>query len=167
MPAFGESCHSTHRTRAAAVSLRPAYVADGGLSADGPHGESPRARVSSFVWSARFTPTGLGALRDRAISAQNPPFASDRLLAPKQTPWLDARDRRRGGGVLLSAILAAHPSSRGILFDLPHVVDRPRRRSRISILDASSSPAISLPRCGPGAQGAGDRADHARAHHGI
>lgn len=53
--------------------------------------------------------------------------------------WESVMDVGGGNGMLLAAILKAHPGMRGVLADLPHVLDRARQRGVLSgELDARS-----------------------------
>jgi hypothetical protein len=67
-----------------------------------------------------------GAVFDRAMTGHHGPEADPMLDAYDFSGFKDLVDVGGGNGSLLMAILKRHPHMRGVLFDLPAVVDRAR-----------------------------------------
>src|SRR5262249_48840273 len=67
-----------------------------------------------------------GAVFDRAMTGHHGPEADPMLDAYDFSPFYELVDVGGGNGSLLTSILQRHPQLRGVLFDLPSVVDRAR-----------------------------------------
>jgi hypothetical protein len=65
-----------------------------------------------------------GAVFDRAMTGHHGPEAGPMLDAYDFSPFRELVDVGGGNGSLLTAILRRHSQMRGVLFDLPSVVDR-------------------------------------------
>jgi hypothetical protein len=74
------------------------------------------------VWTHRRQHPELGAEFDLAMRSNTSTITADLLAAFDVGQYTTIVDVGGGNGSFLAAILAAHPASRGILFDLPHVV---------------------------------------------
>lgn len=71
-----------------------------------------------------------GAQFDAAMAANTGPVSRAVVAALDFSPYTVVADIGGGDGTLLGEILRRHPQSRGVLFDLPHVVERAKARLR-------------------------------------
>lgn len=74
------------------------------------------------VWTFRARNPELSANFDRAMTSLSRQFIGAVLAAYDFGRFATIVDVGGGNGTFLAAILAAHPSTRGLLFDQPHVV---------------------------------------------
>jgi hypothetical protein len=65
-----------------------------------------------------------GSVFDKAMTGHHGPEADPMLEAYDFSPFGEVVDAGGGNGSLLTAILQRHPGMRGVLFDLPRVVER-------------------------------------------
>ena len=65
-----------------------------------------------------------GSVFDKAMTGHHGPEADPMLDAYDFSGFQELVDVGGGNGSLLMAILARHPGMRGVLFDLPRLVDR-------------------------------------------
>jgi SAM-dependent methyltransferase len=83
-------------------------------------------------WDFYATHPEEGALFDAAMSANTGPVITAIADAYDFSRFPTIADIGGGNGTLLAEILRRHPHSRGVLFDLPHVVERAQARLRDS-----------------------------------
>lgn len=75
-------------------------------------------------WEHRRQHPELGAYFNAELNVATARATRAIMAAYDFRPFHTIADVGAGHGALLAAVLKAHPSARGILFDLPHVVDR-------------------------------------------
>jgi len=81
-------------------------------------------------WNFYATHPEEGALFDAAMSANTGPVITAIADAYDFSRFSRLADIGGGDGTLLAEILRRHPQNRGLLFDLPHVVERAKVRLR-------------------------------------
>lgn len=94
----------------------------------------PRAHGMA-LWEYMGEHPELGAAFDRWMSRQSDQHNAALVAAYDFSPFRAVADIGGGRGSTLAAILRAHPSLRGILLDLPHVVARPDPLEEAGVAD--------------------------------
>ena len=105
------------------------YAAWGELEHAVRHGEAAFEHVfGTDVWEYRRRHADRGALFSQGMASLASTF-DERIVANRALAKVECLvDVGGGDGSVLLAILRAHPAMRGVVFDLPHVVDAARAR---------------------------------------
>jgi hypothetical protein len=135
---YGEPLRNELRDWAAFVGSPPFWSAWGDLLHSVRTGENAFAHVhGTDVWSYRAARPELNELFDRAMAGMTRGVGRAVVEAYDFSRFGVVADIAGGRGALVSAILDANPSVRGILFDQPHVVAQADVGDRCTVVGGS------------------------------
>ncbi len=91
------------------------------------------------IWEWYAADAEASAIHDESMASETNVMTAALLAAYDFSPFGTIVDVGGGNGALLTAVLEATPSARGVLFDLPHVVAQPHPALRAPLLAERTS----------------------------